>query len=123
MELPKLHVDTEDASIELDNIHMAVLNIRNRYIKESCTDKDNYSYRSGRIEIKKDAHVNQLFIESIYGHIELENSAAIKTMHLKTTPETSIELDRLDIYPRMRWEPLPTPPLPACKDEAPFNLS
>ena len=118
LELPKLHVDTEDASIELDNIHMAVLNIRNRYIKESCTDKDNYSYRSGRIEIKKDAHVNQLFIESIYGHIELENSAAIKTMHLKTTPETSIELDRLDIYPRMRWEPLPTPPLPACKDEA-----
>ncbi|MDO4795175.1 MAG: hypothetical protein Q4A28_04435 [Brachymonas sp.] len=115
MNLPQLQLDMDDASIEIERIGIESLNIRSRYIKKSCTDKSNYSYRSGRIEIKKDAHVNQLFIESIYGYIELENSAAIKTMHLRTTPETSIELDRLGIYQRMRWEPLPTPPMPECE--------
>lgn len=118
LNLPELHIDTEDASIELNDIHATIVNIRNRYNKRDCEDKKTHTYSSAKIKIERKAKIDTLFIESIYGHLDLENSAAIKNMHLKTTPETSMKLDRLDIYQRMRWEPLPTPPLPACKDGA-----
>lgn len=116
MKLPELHIDTEDASIDLDKMRIASLSIRNRYNKPDCEDKRTHTYSSAQIKIKEKTEVDALLVESVYGHIELKNSARIKAMRLKTTPETSIELDRLDIYPRMRWEPLPPPELPACKN-------
>ena len=84
-----------------------------------CTAESEHSYHySDRIVVYRKAKIDSLFIESVYGYIDLQNSAPIRSIHLKTTPETGMELDRLDIYQRMRWEPLPTPPLPACKDGA-----
>lgn len=114
--LPELHIESEDTSVKLNNIHVISLNIRNRYNKKSCTAEREHSYHG--IVIYRKAKIESLFIESIYGYIDLQNSAPIQSIHLKTTPETGMELDRLDIYQRMRWEPLPTPPLPACKDGA-----
>lgn len=118
IKMPQLHVEAEDASVELDVIEISTLDIRSRYNMQSCQEQQFHAYHSGRIKVEENTKIDALFIESIYGHIELENSSAIQTMHLKTTPETSVELDRLDIYPRMRWEPLPTPPLPECQEGA-----
>lgn len=116
--LPKLHIKTEGASIDIGNIKIESLSINYQYNKTSCTGENDRSYRSGPIKMETHANVDTLFIEGIYSHIDLNNSASIQSLHLKTTPETSVELDRLDIYPRMRWEPLPTPPLPECQEGA-----
>lgn len=118
IKIPSLHVEMKNSKVEFNHIGIGSLSIRNQYTKENCRDKRTHTYFSGAINIEEEINIGTLFVESIYGHIELKNSVAIQSMHLKTTPETSIMLDRMDIYPRMHWEPLPTPSLPKCKGGA-----
>ena len=113
--LPTLNIEAQNADIEFWGMDIGTLNVRNAEDDTSCTEKSSDANNSGTVTIDRSTTVGQLFIESINGHIKLANTAAIQHMRLHTTPETSIELDRIDAFQRIHWTPLPALEMPqAC---------
>lgn len=114
--LPTLNIEAQNADIEFWGMDIGTLNVRNAEDDTSCTEKSSDANNSGTVTIDRSTTVGQLFIESINGHIKLANTAAIQHMRLHTTPETSIELDRIDAFQRIHWTPLPALEMPqACQ--------
>ena len=113
--LPTLNIEAQNADIEFWGMDIGTLNVRNAEDDTSYTEKSSDANNSGTVTIDRSTTVGQLFIESINGHIKLANTAAIQHMRLHTTPETSIELDRIDAFQRIHWTPLPALEMPqAC---------
>ena len=122
--LPILNIEAQNADIEFWGMDIGALNVRNAEDDTRCTEKSSDANNSGTVTIDRSTTVGQLFIESINGHIKLANSAAIQHMRLHTTPETSIELDRIDAFQRMHWTPLPALEVPkACHTPAEIPAS
>ena len=122
--LPTLNIEAQNADIEFWGMDIGALNVRNAEDDTRCTEKSSDANNSGTVTIDRSTTVGQLFIESINGHIKLANSAAIQHMRLHTTPETSIELDRIDAFQRMHWTPLPALEVPkACHTPAEIPAS
>lgn len=120
--VPSLSIDAKNVTVGLRNLNAFTVHIRNSYTAESCNNIKRTHYdNEGVTKIHNSVHVKNLSLESIYGHIELENPHTIGTLNLQTTPQTSMELEGIGIYARMKWQALPTPARPEC--EAPSRAA
>ncbi len=106
--LSRLDIEAKADSIDINDIHIGTLQIRNHAEYTLCEDGIAYAYDGGSITIRDQAKIDDLLIESRGGrNITLHNTASIKNMTLHTAPDIGIELDRIDAYQRMNWKPLP----------------
>lgn len=106
--LPQLDIDAAGDSIDINHISIGKLKIRHHAPYTLCPDGVAYTYGGEEIKIRSSAGIEHLLIESRAGkNIALNNTAAIKNMALYTSPETGIELDRIDAYQRLNWMPVP----------------
>ena len=123
--LPQLDIDVEADSISV-GMHVGTLKIRQHadYVVYPSGTGCSLS-NSGRITILSSSKIGELSIESRGGDsIRLDNTADIQKMTLRTTPDTNIELDRIDAFQRMHWTPLPALEVPkACHTPAEIPAS
>lgn len=117
LHLPLLDIQTTgNNSINIANIQIGTLKIHSRTDYTLCENDAAYPHGGGDITISDGSTIDHLLIESQgEKNIRLDNTTAIKSMALRTSPETGISLDRIDAYPRLKWEPLPTPARPECE--------
>ncbi len=123
--LPQLDIESEVDFIGI-GMHIGTLRIRQHadYVVYPSGTGCSLS-NSGRITIFSSSKIGELSIESRGGDsIKLDNTADIQKMTLRTTPDTNIELDRIDAFQRIHWTPLPALEVPkACHTPAEMPAS